>query len=74
MGLFGRKENKISKDNEKIIQKYNKIPFTESVNTDLTDYVTKEALKGVYKMIAIEEAQIRTQLSSRTTTLLQQVF
>ena len=57
-----------------LIQKYNKIPFTESVNTDLTDYVTKEALKGVYKMIAIEEAQIRTQLSSRTTTLLQQVF
>ena len=57
-----------------LIQKYNKIPFTESVNTELTDYVTKEALKGVYKMIAIEEAQIRTQLSSRTTTLLQQVF
>jgi hypothetical protein len=57
-----------------LIQKYNKIPFTESVNTDLTDYVTKAALKGVYKMIAIEEAQIRTQLSSRTTTLLQQVF
>ena len=24
-----------------LIQKYNKIPFTESVNTDLTDYVTK---------------------------------
>jgi hypothetical protein len=57
-----------------LIQKYNKIPFTESVNTDLTDYVTKEALKGVYKMIAIEESQIRTQLSSRTTSLLQQVF
>ena len=57
-----------------LIQKYNKIPFTESVNTDLTDYVTKEALKGVYEMIAIEEVQIRTQLSSRTTTLLQQVF
>jgi hypothetical protein len=57
-----------------LIQKYNKIPFTESVNTDLTDYVTKEALKGVYKMIAIEESQIRSQLSSRTTSLLQQVF
>ena len=31
-------------------------------------------LKGVYKMIAIEEQQIRTKISSRTTTLLQQVF
>jgi hypothetical protein len=36
--------------------------------------VTTEALKGVYKMIATEEEEIRTKLSSRTTTLLQQVF
>ena len=57
-----------------LIQKYNKIPFTKSVNTDLTDYVTTEALKGVYKMIAIEEEQIRTRLSSRTTDLLRTVF
>ena len=57
-----------------LINKYNTIPFTKSVNADLTDYVTTEALKGVYKMIAIEEEEIRTKLSSRTTTLLQQVF
>ena len=57
-----------------LIQKYNKIPFTKLVNTDLTDYVTTEALKGVYKMIAIEEEQIRTRLSSRTTDLLRTVF
>ena len=44
------------------------------VNPDLTDYVTTEALKGVYKMIAVEEKQIRTKVSSRTTNLLQQVF
>ena len=44
------------------------------MNTDLTDYVTTEALKGVYKMIAIEEEQIRTRLSSRTTDLLRTVF
>ena len=57
-----------------LINKYNTIPFTKSVNADLTDYVTTEALKGVYKMIAVEEEEIRTKLSSRTTTLLQQVF
>jgi hypothetical protein len=44
------------------------------VNPDLTDYVTKEALKGVYEMIAVEEKDIRTKLSSRTTNLLRQVF
>ncbi len=57
-----------------IIQKYNTIPFVKKVNTDLTDYVTQEALKGVYTMIAVEEKQIRTKISSRNTNLLKKVF
>ena len=57
-----------------IIDKYNSIPFVNKVNPDLTDYVTREALKGVYKMIAVEEKQIRTKISSRTTDLLRKVF
>lgn len=57
-----------------IISKYNTIPFVNKVNPDLTDYVTTEALKGVYKMIAVEEKNIRSNVNSRTTTLLQQVF
>lgn len=57
-----------------IINKYNTIPFVNQVNPDLTDYVTNEALKGVYTMIGVEEKKIRTNISSRTTTLLRQVF
>ncbi|OUR96055.1 hypothetical protein A9Q86_16380 [Flavobacteriales bacterium 33_180_T64] len=57
-----------------LISKYNAIPFTNNVNPDLTDYVTGEALKGVYTMIAVEEKEIRTKVSSRTTTLLKKVF
>ena len=57
-----------------LINKYNAIPFTTNVNPNLTDYVTEEALKGVYKMIAVEEKDIRTKYSSRTTNLLRQVF
>ncbi|MBX2827727.1 MAG: DUF4197 domain-containing protein [Flavobacteriaceae bacterium] len=57
-----------------IINKYNTIPFVNKVNPDLTDYVTNEALKGVYTMIAVEEKQIRTKISSRTTDLLKRVF
>ncbi|WP_418602598.1 DUF4197 domain-containing protein [Hwangdonia sp.] len=57
-----------------LINKYNNIPFTNNVNPDLTDYVTGEALKGVYTMIAVEEKDIRTKLSSRTTDLLKKVF
>jgi hypothetical protein len=57
-----------------IITKYNSLPLVTPVNPSLTDYVANEALKGVYKMIAIEEMNIRTKYSSRTTDLLKQVF
>jgi hypothetical protein len=57
-----------------IIKKYNSIPLTNNVNTDLTDYVTTQALEGVYLMIGEEEKQIRNNTASRTTNLLKQVF
>ncbi|MAB47826.1 MAG: hypothetical protein CMC05_04260 [Flavobacteriaceae bacterium] len=57
-----------------LITKYNNLPLTSNVNPDLTDYVTTEALKGVYTMIAVEEKEIRTKVSSRTTDLLKKVF
>lgn len=57
-----------------LITKYNAIPFTNNVNPDLTDYVTNEALDGVFTMIAVEEKEIRSKLSSRTTDLLRRVF
>jgi hypothetical protein len=59
---------------ENLINRYNAIPFTTNVNPDLTDYVTNEALKGVFTMIAVEELQIRERVSARTTDLLRKVF
>jgi len=57
-----------------LITKYNSLPLTNNVNPDLTDYVTGEALKGVYTMIAVEEKEIRNKVSSRSTDLLKNVF
>ena len=57
-----------------LITKYNSLPLTNDVNPDLTDYVTDEALSGVFTMIAIEEKEIRNNLNSRTTVLLRKVF
>jgi hypothetical protein len=57
-----------------LINRYNSIPLTNNVNPDLTDYVTQEALEGVYTMIALEEKEIRTKVSSRPTELLKKVF
>ena len=57
-----------------IIKKYNSIPLVSKVNPDLNDYTTNKALEGVFKMIAIEEKNIRTDIKARTSPLLQQVF
>ncbi len=58
----------------KIITKYNTIPLVKKVNPDLTDYTTNQALVGVFKMIAVEEKEIRTNISARTSPLLKSVF
>lgn len=59
---------------ENLITRYNNLPMTKDVNPNLTDYVTNEALKGVYTMIAVEEKEIRTKVSSRTTETLKKIF
>jgi hypothetical protein len=57
-----------------IIKKYNSIPFVKTINPDITDYVTNKSLDGVFKMITIEEKNIRTNLNSRTSDVLKKVF
>jgi hypothetical protein len=36
-----------------IITNYNSIPLVKKVNPDLNDYVTNEAIKGVFKMVGV---------------------
>jgi len=57
-----------------MISKYNNLPLVADVNPNLTDYVTQEALKGVFKMIAVEEKGIREKIGLRTSSLLKRVF
>lgn len=59
---------------EDIINRYNKIPFVKKVNPNLTDYVTNQALSGVFTMIAVEEKGIREKVGLRNTKLLRAVF
>ena len=59
---------------ETIIARYNKVPLVTKVNPDLTNYVTKKAMEGVFKMIAVEEKDIRTNMAARTSDLLKRVF
>lgn len=54
---------------------YNNFPLTnQPVNTDLADHVTRRALDGLFAKVALEEENIRTNISARTTELLRRVF
>lgn len=57
-----------------ILTKYNTLPLVTKVNPDLNDYVTNEALKGVFTMVAVEEKDIRNNVAARTSDLLKRVF
>jgi hypothetical protein len=56
------------------INAYNKLPFVEKVNPSLDDYVTNEALDGLFNMVQKEEKNIRENVSARTTELMRRVF
>lgn len=57
-----------------IIKKYNTLPLVSKINPDIKDYVTNKALAGVFKMIAVEEKNIRSNLNARTSDILKKVF
>ena len=59
---------------KKAADAYNKIPLVSKVNNDLDDYVTTEALKGLFGKIQEEEKNIRRNPMARTTGLLKKVF
>ncbi len=68
--------NKIGANNlwTKAADAYNKLPFVTKVNNDLDDYVTNQALKGLFGKIAEEEKNIRNNKLARTSELLKKVF
>ncbi|MEQ8705245.1 MAG: DUF4197 domain-containing protein [Phaeodactylibacter sp.] len=56
------------------INAYNKIPFVDKADPDLDDYVTRQALSGLFDMVEKKELDIRKNVSARTTDLLRRVF
>lgn len=56
------------------VNTYNKIPFVDKANPKLDDYVTNEALDGLFGMVAQEEKAIRENPAKRVTDLLKKVF
>ncbi|MDB5284193.1 MAG: hypothetical protein JWO06_3268 [Bacteroidota bacterium] len=57
-----------------VMGEYNKIPLLGQVNTDLPDYVTRQAISGLFVMIAKEEANIRKNPLGQTSPIIKKVF
>ena len=56
---------------------YNKVAQTglvDHLETNLSLYTTQKALDGVFKKVGDEEVKIRTDISARTSDLLQKIF
>jgi hypothetical protein len=53
---------------------YNKIPLVKKMNPELDKYVTEKALVGMFKLVEVKEADIRTNVNSRSSDLLKKVF
>lgn len=59
---------------EDLVTKYNKIPFVKKMNPRLDDYVTQQALTGLFSMVEKKELGIRKDVNQRSTDLLRRVF
>jgi hypothetical protein len=57
-----------------LLGRYKAIPFASSPKLDLTNYVTEQALAGLFTIVGEQEKQIRTNPAARATDLLKQVF
>ncbi|MEO6882831.1 MAG: DUF4197 domain-containing protein [Bacteroidia bacterium] len=57
-----------------IINAYNNVPFVQKQNPDLNEYVTQQAMKGLFKLIADQELLIRKNPAARVDAILQRVF
>jgi hypothetical protein len=59
---------------QSIDDKIKTIPYADQMSFDLDQYVTDNALSGLYLMLAEEEKKIRQDPSARVTELLKKVF
>ena len=59
---------------DSLINSYNKIPFTKSININLEEYIVKETVNGIFVLMAIEEEKIRNNPKYRETELLKKIF
>jgi hypothetical protein len=56
------------------VSAYNKLPLVSKANPELDDYVTRQALAGMFGLVEKKELDIRENTGARSSELLQRVF
>jgi hypothetical protein len=59
---------------DKVMGKYQALPFVANVKADLATHVVNGGLSGIFHYMAVEEAAIRKNPAKRTTEILRKVF
>jgi hypothetical protein len=59
---------------QKVMERYDALPFAPRVDTDLSGYVVERGMDGIFHYVAKEEAAIRKDPAKQTTDLLKRVF
>lgn len=68
-------QNKVTTYWNQLTTAYNKLPLSNKIETDLTDYVTQKSIDGLFIKVSDQELKIRKNLQgSRNTNTLQKVF
>ena len=67
-------ETGVTRSYQEIDDKIESIPFTSSLRFDLDQYVTDQALNGLFFLLSEEEKKIREDPSAQVTDLLKKVF
>ncbi len=59
---------------DNLVGEFKQYPLVPDIQSNLTNYATNKALKGLFHYLAVEEAAIRNNPVKRTTEILQSVF
>ena len=64
----------VTRQYEKMMDRYQSVPFAKSISFDVDQYTVDKALDGLFYMLAEEEGKIRTNPAAQVTDLLKKVF
>ncbi len=68
------KSNNVTRYYADLVNTYNRLPFVQKANPNLTSYATNRAVDGLFVLVAQEEQRIRQDPAARATDILKKVF